>query len=350
MQNKYYKAIDDAVKTGCSVKIFSTPAKNAVTRIEKVVSETGKTDLVAYQEDDDTACSLFGAAKKLMADESEIPESNMVWGFLGLDLAVIGGYTLFVTGLPNGKILSAVCAGTYPDYIPVKAVIEDNVQTAMDLLNFVLLKLNHDSEGLTPQKPDICKLREFVESQVKPVRTYQKSERETVNAYCKALDNALNDKCFAKVFLCGQRYPVTRIEKAVSGQKEYSLMSYNESGYVIEGLFGAAKKFMAYNTEITDKDKDFECMGIEREVGLRGYTLHLMGLSDGKVLSMICTGCYPNYVPLKIIFADNVQDALELLDRVLLEFDFNTSDFYRFAEEQSELVDKYYEKKREDKK
>lgn len=70
MQNKYYKAIDDAVKTGCSVRIFSTSAKNAVSRIEKVISTTGKTSLVAYQEDDDVAGSLFGAAKKLIADES----------------------------------------------------------------------------------------------------------------------------------------------------------------------------------------------------------------------------------------------------------------------------------------
>lgn len=345
MQNKYYKAIDDAVKTGCSVRIFSTSAKNAVSRIEKVISTTGKTSLVAYQEDDDVAGSLFGAAKKLIADESEIPESNMVWGFLGLDLAVTGGYTLFVTGLPNGKILSAICAGTYPDYVPVKTVIENNVQDAMDLLNSVILKLSHDPEGLTPQKPDICKFREFVENQAKPVRTYKKQESKTANAYCDALNKALNDKCFIKVFLCGQRYPVTRVEKVVPGQKEFDLVSYYESGYVIAGLFGAAKKFMADDIEITDKDKDFECLGIEQEVGLRGYTLHLMELSDDRILSMVCTGCHPNYIPLKSVFADNVQDALELLNHVLLEFDFNTNAFMRFSEEQSELVYTYYRNK-----
>lgn len=349
MQNKYYKAIDDVVRTGCSIKIFTDKANNTITKIEKVIPETGESSLVSHQEDEDVASSLFHTAKKLMKDESKIPESDMVWNFLGLDWAVImGGYTLFITGLPDDKIMAALCVESDSECVLAKTIIENNVQNAMELLNAVLIDLGSASEESTQKPLKICRLYEYVESQVKPVRLYQKSEKEVENAYCKMLDNAFKDKCFANVFLCGQRYPVTRVEKVNPGQKEYDLVSYYESGYVIDGLFGAAKKFMTENIEITKKDGEFECLGIEQEVGLRGYTLHCMGLSDSRVLAMVCNSCYPNYIPLKSVIANNVCDALKLLNHVLLQFDFNTSDFMRFADEQSEPVFKYYENKKQD--
>lgn len=170
------------------------------------------------------------------------------------------------------------------------------------------------------------------------------------NVYCKALDDALKDGCFIRVFLCGQRYPVTRVEKLIPETGMNDLVSYYESVTVINGLFGAAKKFL---TEFMTEDADiseFECLGIEREVGLRGYTLHLMGLPNGKVLAMICSDSHPNYIPVKSVIEDNVQNALELLNTVLLKFDFSTCDFIRFADDQSEPVYEYYKKKREEKK
>lgn len=171
------------------------------------------------------------------------------------------------------------------------------------------------------------------------------------NTYLRALEGALKDGCFIKVFLCGARYPVTRVEKRIPGKNGNDLVSYHESAGTIQGLFGAAEKFMDEDDAVTETDKEFTCHGIEQVVTLRGYTLHAMMLPTGKFLAFIGSGCCPNYIPVKAAIGDTLQESLELLDAMLMKFDFNTPAnthaFFQFVGEQCEPVYEYYDRKKQ---
>lgn len=175
------------------------------------------------------------------------------------------------------------------------------------------------------------------------------------NTYCAALESALKDGCFAKVFLCGQRYPVARIERLVPGSREkgtrrYDKISYCESGSVIGALFGASEKFIPEGTEALESDYEFDITGIEREVGLRGYVLMVMMLPTGSVLAMVGMTNWPDCIPVKSAIGKDVQEALEVLNATLLKFDFSKCEFIRFADSQVDPVNEYYRKKMEERK
>lgn len=161
------------------------------------------------------------------------------------------------------------------------------------------------------------------------------------NIYFKGLEEALNDNCYIKVFLCSLRHPVVRVEKKNKETKQEELVSYAENGNVISALNIASCKII---DELADsKDNIVLCENtlIDRVVG-QGYTLHFFKLSNGQVLSTICSGGYGHYIPVKSIISDDIQTGFETLNATLQEFDFDHGyDFMDFVDKQTAPVKEY---------
>lgn len=169
------------------------------------------------------------------------------------------------------------------------------------------------------------------------------------NVFFQALEGALKDGAFIKVFICGAGYPVVRVEKRNPEGGDNTLMAYYESGRVIDGLFGAGKSLMTESMaeNVSDEDRAFECLAIEKEVSLRGYPLVIVMQPTGQFLSMLCSGCGVDYLPLVSANGKDVQTSLELLNALLSQYDFDSAEFIRFADKQEDIKYEYYKKRRE---
>lgn len=161
------------------------------------------------------------------------------------------------------------------------------------------------------------------------------------NIYFKGLQKALNNSCYIKVFSCGMRYPVARVEKNKDHDR-VELISYAEGGNILSVLNSASNKIVA---EITTQGLN-NPIWCERtfidDIVDQGYTLHFYKLSNNKILSMICSGRYENYIPLKSVITDDIKSGFETLNATLQSFKSN--DFLQFAESQIKTINEYQKK------
>ena len=159
------------------------------------------------------------------------------------------------------------------------------------------------------------------------------------NMYFKGLEKALNENCYIKVFSCAFRYTVVRVEKKNEETKQEELVSYAENGNVISALNVASCKII--NELANNKDKNLSCENtLVDKVIDRGYSLHFFKLSNGKVLSTICTISDGEYIPIKSIISDNIQTSYETLNATLQDYNIST-DFTDFANKQTAPVITY---------
>lgn len=177
-----------------------------------------------------------------------------------------------------------------------------------------------------------------------------KMEGKINNVYFKGLEQALNDGCYIKVFICAERYPVVRVEKKDKETGEEKLVSYAEMGNVLSVLNNASNKIIDEVSEISDDKIWCERLLLDKVVD-RGYTLHFFKLADGQVLSTICTGGYGNYIPIKTVMAADIKTSFGTLNATLKTFDFESShDFHDFAESQTAPILEYRKQKKLQKK
>lgn len=75
------------------------------------------------------------------------------------------GYTLHFFKLSNNQVLATICGGGHENYIPVKSIIADDIQTGFETLNASLLPFDFDRT---------YDFYDFAESQTSPVKEYKK--------------------------------------------------------------------------------------------------------------------------------------------------------------------------------
>ena len=168
------------------------------------------------------------------------------------------------------------------------------------------------------------------------------------NIYFKGLEKALAAGCYIKVFSCAMRYPVVRVERKNLYNEEI-LVSYAENGNVLAALNSASNKIVNELKNAANKYIACERTLLDNVVDL-GYTLHFYKLSNGQVLSTICSGGFENYIPVKSIISDDIQTGFKTLNASLKNFDFeNAYDFYDFVESQTLPVEEYQNSLRKEK-
>ena len=145
------------------------------------------------------------------------------------------------------------------------------------------------------------------------------------NIYFKGLEKALNEGAYIKVFNCSLRYPVARVEKKKDDKVE--LISYAENGNVIAVLNQASSNIIS---EIEGKGV-VSCDNIALDnVLYQGYTLHFFKLSNDKVLSMVCSFGIDNYIPIKSIISDSIEDGFETLNCIFNELNIDKEGYLEF--------------------
>ena len=82
-----------------------------------------------------------------------------------INKVVSQGYTLLFFKLSNNQVLTTICGDGYGNYIPVKSIIADNIQTGFETLNGSLLAFDFDKAH---------DFYDFAEGQISPVEEYQK--------------------------------------------------------------------------------------------------------------------------------------------------------------------------------
>ena len=165
MDNIYFKGLEQALNEDCYIKVFSCAMRYPVVRVEKKDKETGEEKLISYAENGNVISALNSASNKIVDEVSDIPDDKIWCERVLIDRVVESGYTLHFFKLSNGQVLSAICAGGYGNYIPVKSIIADDIQSGFETLNATLetfdFERSHD-------------FYDFVESQTAPVEAYQK--------------------------------------------------------------------------------------------------------------------------------------------------------------------------------
>ena len=166
MENIYFKGLEKALNDGCYIKVFSCSLRYPVVRVEKKNEETKEEELISYAENGNVISALNSASNKIIDELSERQNDSRVWcENVLIDRVVDQGYTLHFFKLSNGQVLSTICGGGYGNYIPVKSIIADDIQTGFETLNATLENFDFDRTH---------DFYDFVESQTAPVYEYQK--------------------------------------------------------------------------------------------------------------------------------------------------------------------------------
>ena len=166
MENIYFKGLEKALNDGCYIKVFSCSLRYPVVRVEKKNEETKEEELISYAENGNVISALNSASNKIIDELAERENDSRVWcENVLIDRVVEQGYTLHFFKLSNGQVLSTICGGGYGNYIPVKSIIEDDIQTGFETLNATLQSFDFDRT---------YDFYNFVESQTSPVYEYQK--------------------------------------------------------------------------------------------------------------------------------------------------------------------------------
>ena len=166
MENIYFKGLEKALNDGCYIKVFSCSLRYPVVRVEKKNEETKEEELISYAENGNVISALNSASNKIIDELAERENDSIVWcENVLIDRVVEQGYTLHFFKLSNGQVLSTICGGGYGNYIPVKSIIEDDIQTGFETLNATLQSFDFDRT---------YDFYNFVESQTSPVYEYQK--------------------------------------------------------------------------------------------------------------------------------------------------------------------------------
>lgn len=166
MENIYFKGLEKALNENCYIKVFSCSLRYPVVRVERKNEKTKQEELVSYAENGNVISALNSASCKII-DELTDKKDIRVWCEKTLiDRVVEQGYTLHFFKLSNGQVLSTICCRRYGNYIPVKSIITDDIQTGFETLNATLQSFDFDNG---------YDFMDFVDKQTAPVETYQKS-------------------------------------------------------------------------------------------------------------------------------------------------------------------------------
>ena len=173
MENIYFKGLDKALNDDCYIIVFYS-IFGYVVRVEKKNRETGEVELVSYAEHFNAISALNTASYKIV-DELGVKKDNIDSSESTLiDRVLTSVYTLHFYKLSNGKFLSSICryGDCNPfDYIPIKSIISNDVQTGFELLNASLECFvdNEQSHNFYNNFYD------FVVQQTAPVKALQRS-------------------------------------------------------------------------------------------------------------------------------------------------------------------------------
>ena len=167
MENIFFKGLEKSLNEGCYIKVFSCAMRYPVVRVEKKNKETNEEQLIAYAENGNVLAALNSASNKIINEISKKDSGTLLFCERTLiDSAVERGYNLHFYKLSNGQVLSTICRHTYGNYIPIKSIISDDIQSGFEMLN---VTLQHFDFGINGNFDD------FVYSQTDPVDEYQKT-------------------------------------------------------------------------------------------------------------------------------------------------------------------------------
>lgn len=169
MEHIYFKGLEELLNQGCYIKIYSRVlfyVSSFVVDVEKYDLEAGENKQVfgTSGNENDTILLVLDKASKMIDETSDVPNDKNLSERTVIDRNVDLGYTLFFFKLANNKVLVTICDTGYGNYIPIKSIISDNIQTAFETLNATLIPFKYDC-GLG--------VFGFAEEQTTPVREYQ---------------------------------------------------------------------------------------------------------------------------------------------------------------------------------
>lgn len=169
MENVFFKGLEKSLNDGCYIKIFSCSMRYPVARVERKNNETNEDELVAYAENGNVLSVLNSASSKIIDEVSKIQDDKIWCERTLIDNVIEKGYTLHFFKLSNGQVLSTICGGGYGNYIPIKSIITDNIQSGFETLNATLQPFDfehtHDFD-------------DFVCNQIDSVKEYQKTIKQ----------------------------------------------------------------------------------------------------------------------------------------------------------------------------
>lgn len=138
--------------------------------------------------------------------------------------------------------------------------------------------------------------------------------------YFKGLQKALMEGCYVKVFRSAASMVTARVEKKC-GNMQPELIVYSENGSTLSVLNSASNQIINELLEIADFNGFmlFHQTLLDRFIS-QGYSLHFYKLSNNQILTSLCTGSRGNYIPLKSIITDDIEDGFETLNASLVLF------------------------------
>ncbi len=139
MENIFFKGLEKSLNEGCYIKVFSCSMRYPVVRVEKKDKETNEEQLISYAENGNVLAALNSASKKIIDEISKVDCGTILFCERTLiDNVVERGYDLHFYKLSNGQVLSTICRHTYGNYIPIKSIISDDIQSGFEMLNATL--------------------------------------------------------------------------------------------------------------------------------------------------------------------------------------------------------------------
>ena len=170
MENVFFKGLEKALNEGCYIKVFSCAMRYPVVRVEKKNKETNEEQLISYAENGNVLSALNSASNKIIDEISKLDSGVCLFcEWTLIDSVVERGYNLHFYKLSNGQVLSTICRNVYGNYVPVKSIISDDIQSGFEILNATLQPFDFER---TEDFDD------FAYSQTNPVKEYQKTLSE----------------------------------------------------------------------------------------------------------------------------------------------------------------------------
>ena len=107
--------------------------------IGRIISKIEAGTFILYAENGNVLAALNSASNKIINEISKKDSGTLLFCERTLiDSAVERGYNLHFYKLSNGQVLSTICRHTYGNYIPIKSIISDDIQSGFEMLNATL--------------------------------------------------------------------------------------------------------------------------------------------------------------------------------------------------------------------
>ena len=167
MENMFFKGLEKALNEKCYVKVFCCSLRYPVVRVERRNKKKSENALVAYAEGGNVLSTLNLASSKIIKEvkknETVLCDNTLI------DKVVSQGYPLHFYKLSNGQILATISYRDNNNYIPIKSVIADDIQTSFEMLDASLKDFDLD---------DQYDFMNFANQQIEPIQEYQRNLKQ----------------------------------------------------------------------------------------------------------------------------------------------------------------------------